>query len=39
VPVSPPLEDAYRPGADQIYAAARIAIEWDEPLLASTQPR
>jgi acetoin:2,6-dichlorophenolindophenol oxidoreductase subunit beta len=31
VPVSPPLEDAYRPGADQIYAAARIAIEWDEP--------
>jgi len=33
VPVSPPLEDAYRPGAEQIYAAARIAIEWDEPAL------
>jgi pyruvate dehydrogenase E1 component beta subunit len=36
VPVSPPLEDAYRPGADEIYAAARIAIEWDEPVVAST---
>jgi acetoin:2,6-dichlorophenolindophenol oxidoreductase subunit beta len=31
VPVSPPLEDAYRPGADQILAAARRAIEWDWP--------
>jgi pyruvate dehydrogenase E1 component beta subunit len=31
VPLSPPLEDAYRPGADQIYAAARFAIEWDQP--------
>ena len=30
VPVSPPLEDAYRPGAEQIYRAARVAIEWDE---------
>jgi acetoin:2,6-dichlorophenolindophenol oxidoreductase subunit beta len=30
VPVSPPLEDAYRPGAEQVYAAARIVIEWDE---------
>ena len=31
VPVSPPLEDDFRPGADQIHAAARIAIEWDWP--------
>jgi pyruvate dehydrogenase E1 component beta subunit len=30
VPVSPPLEDAYRPDADDVYAAARVAIEWDE---------
>jgi pyruvate/2-oxoglutarate/acetoin dehydrogenase E1 component len=29
VPVSPPLEDAYRPGAAEIHAAARAAIEWD----------
>jgi acetoin:2,6-dichlorophenolindophenol oxidoreductase subunit beta len=31
VPLSPPLEDAYRPGADEVYAAARLAIEWDQP--------
>jgi pyruvate/2-oxoglutarate/acetoin dehydrogenase E1 component len=31
VPVSPPLEDAYRVGADQVYAAALSAIEWDKP--------
>ncbi len=31
VPVSPPLEDAHRPGADQIYAAAIGAIAWDKP--------
>jgi acetoin:2,6-dichlorophenolindophenol oxidoreductase subunit beta len=31
VPVSPPLEDAYRPGAAQIHAAALTAIEWDKP--------
>ena len=31
VPVSPPLEDDYRPGAADIHAAARIAIEWDWP--------
>jgi pyruvate dehydrogenase E1 component beta subunit len=31
VPVSPPLEDAYRPGAEQIHAAALNAIEWDKP--------
>jgi acetoin:2,6-dichlorophenolindophenol oxidoreductase subunit beta len=30
-PVSPPLEDAYRPGAGEIHAAARAAIEWDWP--------
>lgn len=30
VPVSPPLEDAYRPGAEEIYAAVRIAMEWGE---------
>lgn len=32
VPVSPPLEDAYRPGAEQIHAAALAAIEWDKPV-------
>ena len=31
VPVSPPLEDAYRPGAQQVYTAAIAAIEWDQP--------
>jgi pyruvate/2-oxoglutarate/acetoin dehydrogenase E1 component len=31
VPLSPPLEDAYRPAAEQVYAAARFAIEWDQP--------
>ena len=30
VPVSPPLEDAYRPGADEIAAAARAVVEWDQ---------
>ncbi|HUO73163.1 MAG TPA: alpha-ketoacid dehydrogenase subunit beta [Solirubrobacteraceae bacterium] len=30
VPVSPPLEDAFRPGAEQIYTAARVALSWDE---------
>jgi acetoin:2,6-dichlorophenolindophenol oxidoreductase subunit beta len=39
VPVSPPLEDAYRPGAEEIYGAARIAIAWDEPVTASTGAR
>ena len=28
VPVSPPLEDAYRPGAAEIVRAARVALEW-----------
>jgi len=32
VPVTPPLEDAYRPGAEQVYAAARAVIEWDQPV-------
>ncbi len=35
VPVSPPLEDAYRPGAEQIHAAALNAIEWDKPVEVS----
>jgi pyruvate/2-oxoglutarate/acetoin dehydrogenase E1 component len=30
VPVSPPLEDAYRPGGEEIAEAARGALEWDE---------
>jgi acetoin:2,6-dichlorophenolindophenol oxidoreductase subunit beta len=30
VPVSPPLEDAFRPGAREIEAAARVALEWGE---------
>jgi pyruvate/2-oxoglutarate/acetoin dehydrogenase E1 component len=30
VPVSPPLEDAYRPGSEEIYRAARVALEWGE---------
>ncbi|MBV9801849.1 MAG: alpha-ketoacid dehydrogenase subunit beta, partial [Solirubrobacterales bacterium] len=28
VPVSPPLEDAYRPGAEDIVRAARVAMAW-----------
>ena len=28
VPLSPPLEDAYRPDAGAVYAAARYAVEW-----------
>jgi pyruvate/2-oxoglutarate/acetoin dehydrogenase E1 component len=34
VPVSPPLEDAYRPRAEEIHAAARVCIEWDQPVVA-----
>ncbi|MGN6867707.1 MAG: alpha-ketoacid dehydrogenase subunit beta [Solirubrobacteraceae bacterium] len=30
VPVSPPLEDAYRPGAEEIVRAARVAMEWGQ---------
>jgi pyruvate dehydrogenase E1 component beta subunit len=39
VPVSPPLEDAYRPGVEQVHAATRVAIEWDQPAAVSPQPR
>jgi pyruvate/2-oxoglutarate/acetoin dehydrogenase E1 component len=28
VPLSPSLEDAYRPQSEQIYAAARLAVRW-----------
>jgi pyruvate/2-oxoglutarate/acetoin dehydrogenase E1 component len=28
VPLSPPLEDGYRPQSDQVYAAARHAVHW-----------
>jgi pyruvate/2-oxoglutarate/acetoin dehydrogenase E1 component len=38
VPVSPPLEDAHRPGAEQVYAAAVNAIEWDKPELPPPTP-
>jgi acetoin:2,6-dichlorophenolindophenol oxidoreductase subunit beta len=38
VPVSPPLEDAHRPGAEQVYAAAVRAIEWDKPELPPPAP-
>jgi pyruvate/2-oxoglutarate/acetoin dehydrogenase E1 component len=30
VPVTPPLEDAYRPGPDEIIRAAKTAMEWGE---------
>jgi pyruvate dehydrogenase E1 component beta subunit len=30
VPVSPPLEDAYRPGTEEIENAAMVALEWGE---------
>ncbi len=30
VPVSPPLEDAYRPGPEEIARAARVAMQWGE---------
>ena len=30
VPVSPPLEDAYRPGSAEIERAAKIALAWGE---------
>jgi pyruvate/2-oxoglutarate/acetoin dehydrogenase E1 component len=35
VPLSPPLEDAYRVGAEAVYAATRYAIEWDQPVAAA----
>ncbi len=30
VPVSPPLEDAYRPGAEEIARTVRVALEWGQ---------
>jgi acetoin:2,6-dichlorophenolindophenol oxidoreductase subunit beta len=30
VPVSPPLEDVYRPGAEAIVRAAQIALDWGQ---------
>jgi acetoin:2,6-dichlorophenolindophenol oxidoreductase subunit beta len=30
IPVSPSLEDAYRPGVNEIEAAARVALEWGQ---------
>jgi acetoin:2,6-dichlorophenolindophenol oxidoreductase subunit beta len=36
VPLSPSLEDAYRPAGEEIYAAARLAVNWaelDEPVV------
>jgi len=38
VPVSPPAEDAYRPGADEVCTAARFVIEWDQPEPAAAGP-
>lgn len=38
VPVSPPLENAFRPGSEQIYRAARIAAKWDEPEVMYPDP-
>ncbi|MGZ4168037.1 MAG: alpha-ketoacid dehydrogenase subunit beta [Solirubrobacteraceae bacterium] len=41
VPLSPPLEDDYRPQSDQIHAAARYAVEWadrEEPVAISERP-
>ncbi len=41
VPLSPPLEDGYRPQSDQIDAAARYAVEWadrEEPVPVSEAP-
>ncbi|MBV9804812.1 MAG: alpha-ketoacid dehydrogenase subunit beta [Solirubrobacterales bacterium] len=40
VPLSPALEDAYRPGSEEIYQAAHAALEWDgREELAIRQPR
>jgi pyruvate/2-oxoglutarate/acetoin dehydrogenase E1 component len=41
VPLSPTLEDAYRPNADDVYAAARLAVRWAdvvEPVAVSERP-
>jgi pyruvate/2-oxoglutarate/acetoin dehydrogenase E1 component len=42
VPLSPSLEDAYRPESEQIYAAARHAVQWadrEEPIPVSGTAR
>ena len=42
VPLSPPLEDDYRPQSEQIHAAARYAVEWadrEEPVPIVERPR
>ncbi|HET9104118.1 MAG TPA: pyruvate dehydrogenase complex E1 component subunit beta [Solirubrobacteraceae bacterium] len=31
VPLSPSLEDVYRPGSEDVYAAAQAALDWDRP--------
>jgi pyruvate/2-oxoglutarate/acetoin dehydrogenase E1 component len=38
VPLSPELEDAYRPGREHVYRAARIALGRDEPDAMSPGP-
>jgi acetoin:2,6-dichlorophenolindophenol oxidoreductase subunit beta len=38
VPLSPALEDLYRPGSEQVYAAARTALEWGEDDQAQPSP-
>jgi pyruvate/2-oxoglutarate/acetoin dehydrogenase E1 component len=41
VPLSPSLEDAYRPASEEIYAAARLAVDWanvEEPVAVSGRP-
>ena len=42
VPLSPPLEDGYRPQSDDVYAAARHAVQWadvEEPVPLSDTGR
>jgi acetoin:2,6-dichlorophenolindophenol oxidoreductase subunit beta len=41
VPLSPTLEDAYRPDADDVYSAAKLAVQWAdvvEPVAISERP-
>lgn len=41
VPLSPTLEDAYRPDADDVYSAAMLAVQWAdvvEPVAISQRP-
>jgi hypothetical protein len=41
VPLSPPLEDGYRPQSEQIYAAANHAVHWadvEDPIPAGEAP-